>query len=79
MNKKTKKTIFESILGYLIFSSILLVITKIWYPDRFQDTVIVAIIAPIILLIFITPILLVIFVWSKKKVKKRSSTMTHVN
>jgi hypothetical protein len=69
MNKKTKRTIFESILGYLIFSSILLVITKIWYPDRFQDTVIVAMIAPILLLIFITPILLIIFVWIKKSSK----------
>ncbi len=69
MNKKTKKTIFESILGYLIFSSILLVITKIWYPDRFQDTVIVAMIAPILLLIFITPILLIFFVWIKKSSK----------
>jgi len=66
MNKKTKETIVESILGYLIFSGILLINTKLWYPDRFQDTVIMAMIAPILLLIFITPILLIIFVWIKK-------------
>ncbi|WP_420645471.1 hypothetical protein [Candidatus Leptofilum sp.] len=69
MNKKTKKTIVESILRYLVFSGILLIVTMIWYPDRLQDTVIVAIFAPIMLLVFITPILLIIFVWIKKAQK----------
>ncbi len=70
MSKKFKKTIIESILGYLIFSSILLVITEIWYPDRFQDTVIVAIIAPIMLLILITPVFLIMFLWVKRSSKE---------
>ncbi len=73
MNKKTKKTIVESILGYLIFSGILLIITKIWYPDRFQDTVIVAIIAPIMLLILITPVFLIIFFWVKRSSKEEDN------
>jgi hypothetical protein len=67
MKKQTKKAIVESILGYLVFSVILLIITKTWYPARFQDTVIVAIIAPITLLILITPIFLIIVFWLKKR------------
>lgn len=64
-----KKTVVEAILAYLVFSGMLLIITKIWYPNRFQDTISVAIFAPITLLILAVPVFLAIAVWLKK-VKK---------
>jgi len=70
MNTKTRKTIIEAILGYLVFSGALLIIIKVWYPDRFQNTIFVAIVAPIMLLIFIMPIFLAIFFWIKLSSKE---------
>lgn len=60
---KLKNSIIQAILDYIIFASIILLITFLWIPQSFSNTLIVACMAPIAMTILSIPIFLIIVIW----------------
>ena len=60
---KLKNPIIQAILGYIIFASIILLITFLWVPQSFRNILFVACMAPIVMTTLSIPIFLIIVIW----------------